>query len=178
MNVARGRFLLVLALGALAAPGVADIKVTPVVAAGQVMASFAAPDAFTDDSREVVRSGVPLTFTYLVELRRPSAVWLDRTVGTATVAAKVKFDSLTSIFQVTKEQDGHATWSKSTGKEDEMRSWVTAFDSVPLKPAEPLEPNADYYVRVRLDAHPRLTFSLWPFGRNDGTGRADFTFIR
>ena len=55
---------------------------------------------------------------------------------------------------------------------------MTSFDSVPLEPSEPLEPNADYYVRVRLRASPRRTFSLWPFGRDDGSGRADFTFIR
>ena len=174
MTTARTLFL-VLALGG--AP-MADIEVTPVVRAGHVTATFAAPDAFTDDSRELVRSGVPVTFTYLVELRRPSALWLDSTVGSATVAAKVKFDSLTTQFQVTKEQDGHVTWSKNTAKEDEMRTWVTAFEAVPIRPQEPLEPNAEYYVRVRLDAHPQLKFSFWPFGRTDASGRADFTFIR
>lgn len=177
MNV-RTRSVLWLALAVGAAPGVADIKVTPVVSAGQVSASFSAPDAYTEDSREVVKSGVPLTFTYLVELRRPSSLWWDRTVGSATVAAKVKFDSLTALFQVTKEQDGRVTWSKSTAKEEEMRAWATAFEAVPIPPTEPLEPNADYYVRVQLDAHPHLRFSLWPFGHSDANGQASFTFIR
>ncbi len=173
--------LLALALAGLGAPGVADIKVMPVVAAGHVLASFTAPEAFTDDSRELVRSGVPLIFSYLVELRRPSIFWLDRSVGQASVTARVKFDSLASVFQVTKEQDGHVTWSKSTSKEDEMRVWVTTFEAVPITPGEALEPNADYYVRVRLDARPHLKVLLWPFWpfwRMDATGRADFTFIR
>lgn len=163
---------------AAGAPAIAGIKVTPLVTEGHVTASFAAPGAFTDDSREVVKSGVPLTFTYSVELRRPSTIWWDRTIGAATVAASVKFDNLTAIYQVTKQQDGRVTWSKSTPKEDDMRAWITVFDAVPLQVSEALEPNADYYVRVRLDAHPHLRFSLWPWGRNDGTGRADFTFIR
>jgi hypothetical protein len=169
--------VLVCALAA-AAPAIADIKVTPVVAEGHVTASFASPEAFTDDSREVVKSGVPLTFTYSVELRRPSSIWWDRTVGAATVAAAVKFDNLTAIYLVTKQQDGRVTWSKTTPKEDEMRGWITAFDAVPIRASETLEPNADYYVRVRLDAHPHLRFSLWPWGRTDAAGRADFTFIR
>jgi hypothetical protein len=171
-----GTVLLVPVLAA--ATGETDIRVTPVVTAGHVLASFSAPDAFTADSSELVKNGVPITFTYLVELRRPSSIWFDRTVGTSTVSARVKFDSLTTMFQVTKEQDGHVTWAKSTGKEDEMRTWVTAFDAVPVMADEPLEANADYYVRVRLDARPRLKFSLWPFGRTDAAGRADFTFIR
>jgi len=173
------RHVIVLALLASAFdPEAAEIKVTPVVAEGHVAASFSAVGAFTPDSREVVKSGVPLTFTYLVELKRPSSVWWDRTVGSATVAAAVKFDNLTNIFQVTKQQDGRVTWSKSTSKEEEMRGWVTTFESVPISVTEPLQPNADYYVRVRLDAHPHVHVSLWPFGRNDASGRADFTFIR
>jgi hypothetical protein len=167
-----------LLLALAAAPAIPDIKVTPVVASGNVLATFVAADAFGDESRELVRNGVPLTLTYLVEVRRPSTVWLDRTVGSTTVAAKVKFDSLTSMFLVTKEQDARVTSSKSTAKEDEMRRWATEFDAVPVAAQEPLEPNADYYVRVSLDAHPNLKFSLWPFSRAHATGRADFTFIR
>jgi hypothetical protein len=173
----RAVLVVALAIGAASAE-VAEIKVTPVVTDGRVSASFSAPAAFNDESREVVKSGVPLTFTYLVELRRPSAIWWDRTVGTSTVAAAVKFDNLTNIYQVTKQQDGRVTWSKATPKEDEMRTWVTGFDGVPIQVSEALEPNADYYVRVRLDAHPHVRVSLWPWGRNDAAGRADFTFIR
>ena len=33
-----------------------------------------------------------------------------------------------------------------------------------LEPTEPLEANADYYVRVRLRMSPRRTFSIWPVG--------------
>jgi len=172
------RIVWLLALAGTAG-AVADIKVTPVVTGGHVVTTFAAPDAYTDDSREVVKSGVPLTFTYMLELRRPSSLWWDRTVGSATVAAKVKFDSLTGEYQVTKEQDGHVVSSKTTVKEEEMRGWATSFEAVPIVPDEALEANADYYVRVRLDARPHLSMSLWPFfGRSDAIGRADFTFIR
>jgi len=168
--------VLALALGVVGES--AEIKVTPVVTAGHVSASFAAPDAFTEDSREVVKSGLPLTFTYLVEVRRPSTVWLDRTLGSETVSASVKFDNLTSVYQVTKQQDGRVTWSKSTPKDADMRAWITQFEDVQVPVTEKLEPNADYYVRVRLQSHPHLRFSLWPFSREDGAGRANFTVIR
>jgi hypothetical protein len=168
-------FVLVLALAVMAP---ADITVTPLVADGQVAVSFTAPDAFTSDSRQVVKSGVPLTFTYSVELRRPSTFLWDRTLGSATVGASVKLDNLTGVFQVTKQQEGRVTWSKSTADETQMRVWTTAFDRVPLVVSEALEQNADYYVRVRLQERPHTRFSLWPWGRDDGSGRADFTFIR
>jgi hypothetical protein len=155
-----------------------DVKVTPLVTNGRVFTSFAAPSAFTSDAREVVRSGLQLTLTFSVELRRPSTVWFDHTLSAATVAAQVKFDNLTRDYQVSKQQEGRVVWSDHTADEGQMRTWVTAFDGIPLEPTEPLEPNVDYYVRVRLRASPRLSFSFWPFGRDDGSGRKDFTFIR
>ena len=56
--------------------------------------------------------------------------------------------------------------------EAQVRTWMTTFDNVRVEPQIPLEANADYYVRVRLHASPRRTFSLWPFGRDDGTSIA------
>jgi hypothetical protein len=154
------------------------VRVAPLVTDGRVFTSFAAPGAFTADAREVVKSGLPLTFTFTVELRRPSAVWFDHTLTSATLAGSVKFDNLTRIYQVSKLQEGRVVWSEHTADEDQMRGWITTFDSVPLDPVEPLEPNADYYVRVRVRASPRLAFAWWPFSHDDGSGRKDFTFIR
>ena len=162
---------------ALAWSASADIKVTPLVTDGHVSASIDAPDAFTEDSREVIKSGVPLTLTYRVELRRP-AMLFDSTVGSATVAARVKFDSLTGAYLVTKEQDGRVTSAQNTPKEEEMRAWITRFDGVAVQASEALVPNTEYYLHVRLQIRPNPKFSLLPWGRDDGLGRADFTFIR
>ncbi len=165
----------VLSLVALGANG---IRVTPLVADGQVFASFTAPAAATEDTRAVMQSGLQLTFTFDVDLRRPSMIWWDPTLAQVTVASSVKFDNLTSVYQVSKLQDGQVVWSERTKDEAQVRTWMTTFERVPLPPAVPLEPNADYYVRVRLHASPKRTFSVLPWGRDDGSGRADFTFIR
>jgi len=161
------------------APAVeAEIKVTPLVTGGRVAASFVASGAFTSESRDVVKSGLPLTFTYEIDLRRPSSIWFDRTVGATVVSATVKFDNLTGLYQITKQQDGRVVSSDTTSKEDEMQVWTTEFEKVPVRVTESLESNVEYYVQVRLQARPHLRTSLWPFGRDDGSGRADFTFIK
>jgi hypothetical protein len=167
-----------LTAGAALMAAAADIRVTPVIADGQVSASFSAPASFGDDTRDVVKSGLRVTFTFNVELRRPSSVWLDRTLGAAVVASAVTLDNLTGVYQVSKAQDGHVIWSERTEDEAKVRVWMTTFDRVPLNPSERLEANGEYYLRVRLQATPRPTFSLWPFGSDAAAGRADFTFIR
>jgi hypothetical protein len=163
---------------AATASSTGDIHVTPIVAEGHVTVSFTAGASFGDDARAVIQSGLPMTMTFSIDLKRPSGFWWDRTVGSVTVAAAVKLDTLTGVYQVSKSQDGQVMWSQRTNDLDSVREWMTTFDRVPVSTGDRLEANADYYVQVRLRASPRRTLSLWPFGGDDGAGRADFTFLR
>lgn len=158
-----------------------DVRVTPVVADGRVLASFSADDAWSAEARELVQGGLVLTFSFSVELRRPSAVWLDSTLAHVALAASVKFEALTGTFHLSRFRDGRLIRSEATRDERAVREWMTAFEQVPLEPATALESNVEYYVRVRLYASPKRTFSLWslwPWSRDSGSGRASFTFIR
>jgi hypothetical protein len=172
--------LAMLAAATMAAAA-ADIKVTAIVDKGRVLASFAAPGAFHSDAQAVMRSGLVLTFTFHLELRRPVAVWFDSTVGQLVVASTVKHDPLTGRYHVSKLHDGRVVWSEQTDQPAMVRTWMTTFDQVPIEPVRPLVPNGEYYVRVRMESNPRPTFSLWsiwPWGRSDGVGQADFAVIR
>ncbi len=155
-----------------------DVRVTPLVTGGQVFASFVAGDGYTPEVREAVRSGLPTTLTFVVDLRQSSVLWWDKTVSSVTVASSIKFDTLTRAFQVSKMTDGQVFSSESTTREDDVKKWATEFDRVSLSNGSNLEANGEYYVRVRMRATPRRSFSLWPWGRDDADGRADFTFIR
>ncbi len=69
-----------------------------------MLASFAAPAAWTPDAHELVQSGLELlTFTFDVELRRPVVVWLDSTLVRVRMVSSVKFDTLTGVYQVSKQ---------------------------------------------------------------------------
>lgn len=156
----------------------ADVRVTPLIASGQVFASFAAPETYSADVREAVGSGLPTTLTYTVELRQSSLVWFDRTLSTTVVGAAIKYDALTTSYQVTRMTDGQVLSSDRTAREDEVRKWSTEFERVKLSNGDGLEANGEYYVRVRARATPHRSFVLWPWGRDDAAGRAEFTYIR
>ena len=156
----------------------ADVRITPVVAEDRVYANFAASAAFSDDVRAAVKTGLPVTLTYVAEVRRASALWFDHTVAATTVASSVKFDTLTGAYQVSKLRDGSVHWAQQTQKEEEMRLWVTEFERVPLTDASRLDAAGEYYVRVRArDSLPR-GFSLWPWGRSEMSGRVELPVIR
>ena len=62
------------------APAAAEmLRVRPLVRDGQVLVSFALEEGFTDQVREVVKSGLRTTFTYTVELRLKVPAWVDWT---------------------------------------------------------------------------------------------------
>lgn len=155
-----------------------EIRVTPVVANGSVSVSFSASAALGPDARELVQSGLLMTLTFIVDLKKPSAAWIDRDVAQVVLASSVKFDNLTGVYHVSRMREGQVIWSERTSEFAESRAWLTTFDHVRVAGNGDLQPNADYYIRVRMRASPRRTFPLWPWSADDGSGRAEFTFIR
>lgn len=159
-------------------PPAGEVTVTPVVSEGRVLASMAAPDAWTVEVRELLQIGQLLTFSYDIELRRPSTIWLDSLAARTSISTSAKFDTLTGGYQVSRLRDGRVVRSERREQESEVRQWMTVVEQVQLNPESPLEPNAEYYIRVRMYMSPRRTVTVWPFGRNESSGRADFTYIR
>ena len=73
---------------------------------GRIFVSFELTDAFSSDIRAAIRSGLPTTFSYDVELRRAIAFWFDHTLTSTTLAASVKYDNLTRRYHLLRSQDG------------------------------------------------------------------------
>jgi hypothetical protein len=96
----------------LAATATGNIQVRPVVADGRVTASFLAPETFDADAEAIVRSGLLLTFTFTVELRRPSTIWMDRTLAPRRLP-RPWFDNLTSVYRC-RNSRGRVAWSERT----------------------------------------------------------------
>ena len=170
----------VLATVVLAAAG--QIKVSPQLPAdGRVLASFSAADSWTIETRELLQFGQVVAFDYYVELMRPRSLWVDSVLAQTNVRAEAKFDTLTGTYQVSRQRDGRMLTSEKRSQENEVRDWLTIFESVELQPETPLKANADYYLQVRLLKSPRRSVTLWsllPFGSEDSSGRAPFTYLR
>ena len=151
------------------------VRITPVLSDGKVMATFAAPEVFSDAAHEAVQSGMVVTFSFTAELRRAATLWFDQTLAAADVASTVKLDTLTGAYQVSKLRDGKVHWSQQTQKAEEMRMWMTQFERVTLDDVDAVRGTGEYYIRVvARDSLPR-GFSLWPFGRSSVSGRVELS---
>src|ERR1700716_608139 len=85
--------LMLVAVGRVSAAD-PDISVTPIARNGEVLVSFDLSDGFTADVRDAIQSGLPTTFSYVVELRQGSAAWFDRTLSAGAITATGRFDNL------------------------------------------------------------------------------------
>jgi hypothetical protein len=153
-----------------------DLRIVPLVRDGHVLISFQMADGFTDEVRAAIRSGLKTTFTYTVDLRTPVAVWLDRTVASAVVSTSVQYDNLTRRHTVVRAIDGRTEDAQVVESDDDVRALVTKLDRLPLFRTVNLEPNREYYVRVRAEVRPRNASFLWPWG-SGRSAQAKFTFI-
>ena len=173
-----GRLLAIVLLAWLAEPG-GDraVEVGAVARDGRVHVSAAASDGLMGDLDEPIQAGVATTITYEADLREEVGIWFDRTLASATVTAGVQYDTLTRRYQLTRSVDGRIDDSRVSEDRAEVKRFVLGFDRLPLFNAAELEPNAEYYVRVRVRTRPRVTFFFWPWGRDAASGMARFTFI-
>ena len=176
----RGLFLLLSLLSSAMGPQVPaqTLQVIPLPRDGEVLVSFKLDEGLTDEIRAAIHSGLTIKFVYKVDLRRSSAVWLDRTIDSARVMATVRYDTLTRIYHYSRTLDGRIVFADATTKEDVAWGVLTDFSRLSLFRGTTLEANADYYVRVSANASPRNSTFVWPWQGDDAMGFAKFTFIR
>jgi hypothetical protein len=153
------------------------IQVTPLTRDDRVLVSFKLTNVFTNEVVAAIHSGLPITFIYDVQLKRGVTLWLDRTIAAATVSATVRYDNLTRRYFVTRREDGHLERAETLDREESARERLTQFERLPLFSSATLEPNAEYYLRVRAHTTPRNASFVWPWG-DDIAGLARFTFLK
>jgi hypothetical protein len=159
------------------AGGERGVEVGAVARDGRVYVSSTAADALMSDLEEAIQAGLATTITYEADLREEVGIWFDRTIASAIVSASVQYDTLTRRYQLSRSVDGRLADSRVSDDKVDVKRFVLGFDRLPLFSTGELEPNAEYYVRVRVRTRPRVTFFFWPWGRDAASGIARFTFI-
>ena len=168
----------VLLLAAAATPSLAQtLQVTPLAKDGRILVTLRMSDVFTDEVRDAMKSGLRITFEYDVELKRSTALWVDRTLATARVTATIEYDILTQRYLATRREDGHMEKVDTLDREEAARAWLTEFDKLPLFNTGVLEQNSEYYLRVRARTTPRNASFVWPW-EGGIAGFSKFTFLR
>jgi Domain of unknown function (DUF4390) len=169
--------LIVVLVGVTARVSAQTVQITPLPKDGRILVTLRMTDVFTDDVRAAMHSGLRITFVYDIELKRSTALWVDRTLATATVTATIEYDNLTQRYLATRREDGRMDKVETLEREEAARAWLTEFDKLPLFNSGTLEGNSEYYLRVRAHTIPRNASFVWPW-EGGIAGLAKFTFLR
>jgi len=152
-----------------------NLRIVPIVSKDDVVVSFDGTDAYTDDVRAAISSGLKTIFTYEIELRMLVPTWVDRTIASSIVTVSDQYDNLTRRHTLLRTIDGRVEQASPTEDEAVVKRWLTSFTRLPLIMTSKLDQTRDYYVRVRARVRPRGTSMVgWTSGIS---GQAKFTFV-
>ncbi|MDP2689445.1 MAG: DUF4390 domain-containing protein [Deltaproteobacteria bacterium] len=117
---------------------------------GPLTVSFRVKDAFTKDIEEAVKSGIPTSFTFLIELDRVNSLWPDEEVGSWEFKHTVKYDTIKEEYEIRLDEAGQA--SIRTKDFGEMKRIMATGASIAITPAH-LVSGAEYEVRIKAELH-------------------------
>jgi hypothetical protein len=128
-------------------------------------------DAFSPKMQETIHSGVPATFSFIINLYGVRSLWPDRQIAAIKVTHTLKYDNLKKTYTVVR------SWEKEkphvVTSLEEAKKLMTEVDSLTIVPLDQLEKGKQYQIRAKAELdkltlpfylHYILFFvSLWDF---------------
>ena len=159
------RIRLLIALAALAAvPTLAEPRIENLAASaghanGAVSVRFTLADAFRDHHTvQALQSGLPTSFTYVVEIFRDRPKWFDEGIGRSHIEVIATFNSVTREYLLNYRRDHKLVRSETFSDLDTLEKRMTSVDEPALFDIGSRRP---YKVRVRVKADFGRGFLLY-----------------
>lgn len=170
-------FTLIVLFGHPPAEAVEIVDLVPVIRRDGLMVSFRMTDAFPDDIERAVASGLPVSFRFTVQLKKVRTAWPNRKVATRLIRTTVTYDNLTERYKLSREIDGEIDATEVVNDPEEMRRFMITIESLELFDVSLLEPNGEYYLRVKGVIKDRNLFLFIPWDIGSGWKKAYFTYL-
>ena len=107
-------------------------------------------DGFTEKIMEAIESGVPMGFTFEIELRKENTAWVDSLISSNIVRHKIQFDSLKKAYRFS-ETGKKVRRKVVTRRTSRFKKLMLTLKDIPITPIYRLDPDEKYYVRVKAD---------------------------
>lgn len=165
MAVGRTVLLCLAVLLCLSLPAVARAAGDPAVVGVMVekdptlRVSFVIENAFSEGIEEAVKSGIPTSFTFIIELERRRRLWFDKAAGNWRFKHTVKYDTLKEEYEITLGEGGGKTIR--TSDPVEMKRLMTTVSGRVLTTRRPMREGKRYTIGIKAELHTiRLPFRL------------------
>jgi hypothetical protein len=124
----------------------------------QLLVYFNTKGCFTPEMNKAILSGIPTTFTFLLEIYKPRSFWPNKKLSAVKLHHTIKYDSLREEFNLTLSERGNQTFPvKEFSKAQEIMADVSNIQLIPLKQ---LERNSQYQLRIKAELN-KVTLPLY-----------------
>lgn len=175
-----GRIWAALILSAVAVPATEAAEIVDLVSlvrVGHVHVSFRVEDAFDEEIERAIETGLEVSFRYNVQLKRVRGLWFDALIAERRVRTMVSYDNLTKRYSLTREIDGEIDQTAVVADADAMRRFMTSVEVMPVSEVSRIEPNDEYYLRVKGVMRDRNLLLFIPWDVSAGWKETRFTYL-
>jgi hypothetical protein len=116
-------------------------------------------NSMTPEMIQGLHSGIPLTFSFFVELERVKPNWPDQQIATMEFSHSLGYDTLKQLYTIETEELSKKSHTVKTL--DEALPLINEINGLKIVKLDELEPDQTYRLRVRADLHKKtLPFKL------------------
>jgi len=126
-------------------------------------------DGLSDSIMDAIENGVPISFTYIVELRQKNNLWNDTLVSSNTINHTIQYDSLKKVYKFSESGKSVRRKIITRNKENYQKLMLT-LENIPIASTRRLALNEKYYIRIKANLETdhmsfpfNHLFSLLPF---------------
>ena len=117
---------------------------------------------FTEDMREAVLSGIPVSFTFLINLYEVHDFWFDKKIASIATNHKIQYDALKKEYRIMR------SWGKIdplvTKNFEKARLLMSEIDGLKVIPLTRIKKGKHYQLRVKSELNEKkIPFSGFPW---------------
>jgi len=149
-------------------PTIEDIIIT--TSSTDLLLFATVKNCFTDEMLKGVRNGIPLTFSFQIQLAKIRSNWFDVTLMEKTITHTMTYDAIKEEYRIAFSEKNNP---EVTRLEDKARQLMAELSGLEVIARSELIPDAPYSIRIKatmdentlpLGMHYIIPFtSLWNF---------------
>lgn len=157
----RGLTLALLSSSALGAePHLSEVRVA--LEDRNLEVSFELLEAFSDETLERIRTGLPTGFVYQFRLDRDRKRWFDASLAKSTLQVVAMYNAVTAEYLVNYKLDGELIESRVVRERLDLELALTRLAGVPVFNLENIKTRDRILVRAQADLGSKTGFLFLP----------------
>lgn len=140
--------------------GIQDLRIK--IQDQQVLTTFRLVNAFDEDFRRRIESGLPTDLVFRFELERDRRSWFDQSVASGRLQVIAMFNAVTNEYLVNFKHDGNLIESRVVRDPDQLHQAMTELTDFPIFSIAGRDPDERLQLRVRAELGTRMLLAFIP----------------